>query len=153
MKKNPILFFLSLFLISVLTGCGMFPAEEETPLPLAGTVWRPVKLADCELLPAPGTDVRMIFQVAGKVGGSSGDNRFFGPYRLAAGGGMRIGPLSITWRTGPNRAYEERFLSALRLTAFYSIRGNTLSLLDEQHRPTAVFRGEPGFPVESGEKR
>ena len=59
---------------------------------------------------------------------------------------MRIGPLSVTRRLGPNRAYEERFLAVLRLTAFYAIRGRSLSLLDEQRRVLAEFRGEPGFP-------
>ncbi len=153
MKKNLILFFLSAVLLLIPTGCSMLPTGEEAPLPLSGTVWRPVKLADCDLLPAPGADVRLVFQVGSRVGGSAGDNRFFGPYRLVSGGGMKIGPLSVTWRNGPNRGYEERFLAALRRTAFYSIRGNTLTLLDEQRRETASFRGYAAFPVEPGEGR
>lgn len=146
MKKNPILFLVSAFLLIFSAGCSMFPEEEEVPLPLAGSVWRPVMLDGGEA-PAPAleSDVRLRFQVDGELSGSTGDNRFFGEYRLR-GDGMRIGPLSVTRRLGPNRAYEERFLAVLRLTAFYAIRGRSLSLLDEQRRVLAELRGEPGFP-------
>lgn len=144
MKKNPILLFAAAFLSAFLTGCGMLSADEETPLPLSGTLWRPEELPDGGPAPVPGADVRLIFRVDGKLGGSTGDNRFYGGYRLSSGGGMRIGALSVTWRNGPNRAYEERFLSILRLTAFYSIRGDVLTLLDGQHRILALFRGQAG---------
>ena len=38
MKKNPILLFAAAFRSALLTGCGMLPADEETPLPLSGTL-------------------------------------------------------------------------------------------------------------------
>jgi len=78
-----------------------------------------------------GAVVTAVFGDDGRVAGSGGCNRFFGPYALD-GRALAIGPLATTRRLCPESAgvgeQEAAFLAALGRVATWSIRENRLQL-------------------------
>lgn len=128
MKKIP---SIVTFAAILLTFCGC-AAPEKSAAPrdgeLAGTYWRPVN---------PMNYTYIEFTGDGRMVGSTGRNRFFGPVAYAKGKRIRLGPLATTRSklTELERTYEEQFISRLEATRGYVLDGDTLTLYDEERQP------------------
>lgn len=93
---------------------------------LAGTFWHPVGMPRFAYLEFIG-DGRMV--------GSTGRNRFFGPVAYAAGKRLRLGPLAYTRIPGPDRKLEDRFFAGIEETRGYVLDGDKLTLYNEERQP------------------
>ena len=120
---------LSAAALFALAGCAA--PERPSPPPdgeLAGTFWRPSHALKTTYIEFPGD---------GRVLGSSGRNRFFGPVAYAAGKRLRLGPLATTREPGSEteRQYEKEFFARLEATRGYVLDGDTLMLYNEEREP------------------
>ena len=92
----------------ILRGCG-----GDTMDLLAGQAWQ---LRDLAEGPEIGdVDVTLLIDPEGRIAGTSGCNRYFGPLEITGEGGLNIGPLAVTRRmcAAPEMAVEQAFLTAL----------------------------------------
>ena len=80
----------------------------------------------------PDSKVTIAFDPTGKVSGNASVNRFSGPFRFGADGGLEWPPVgfALTRTTGPSAlmAQERVFVEALRKTARYKVDGEELVL-------------------------
>lgn len=81
----------------LISGCVTSRPDAPEPTPLAGTEWRAASAPDATL--AFGTD--------GRVSGSTGCNRFSGPYTTGPDGALEVGPLGVTKRMCPPEQMEQ----------------------------------------------
>ena len=129
MKKFPSIIT---FAAILLTFCGCAAPKKTSPPrdgELAGTFWRPVK---------PMNYTYIEFTGDGRMVGSTGRNRFFGPVAYARGKRLRLGPLAISRAprmTETERQYEEEFISRIEATRGYVLDGDTLTLYNEERQP------------------
>ena len=101
---------------------------------LDGTAWALESIGD-EAAPAGAT---LVF-AEGQVGGTSGCNRFSGPYSAASGGvvgpSFQIGPMASTRRMcGPEQAFETRYFDALRGARRWLVDDDELELIGKGER-------------------
>jgi heat shock protein HslJ len=86
------------------------------------------------------------FGTDGRVSGSSGCNRFTGPYRLDDSDGIVIGPLAGTRKLCPDpevMALEQEYLAALQAAAHLELSAGHLTLRDTTGATQATFRRGP----------
>ena len=119
------------FAAALLVFCGCAAPEKSAPPrdgELAGTYWRPVN---------PMNYTYIEFTGDGRMVGSTGRNRFFGPVAYAKGKRIRLGPLATTRSklTRLESQYEEQFISRLEAARGYVLDGDTLTLYDEERQP------------------
>ena len=116
---------------AVLTGCCRVADDSSGMAGLAGTNWQVVALpGDAAYQPGgEGEPPTLLFGDDGQVGGHSGCNRFFGPFR-DSGDALAIGPLASTRMACPPplMALETAFLAALEATDGYRLEAGRLSL-------------------------
>lgn len=76
----------------------------------------------------------------GELSGTSGCNRFFGPYKVD-GNSISIGPLGTTLMACPEPLMEQEFgfTSSLQSAATYEISGDTLTLSDAAGEVVVTF--------------
>jgi heat shock protein HslJ len=82
----------------------------------------------------------------GRVSGSSGCNRFTGPYRLDDTDAITIGPLAGTGRRCPDpevMALEQEYLAALQAATQLEVSAQHLTLRDAGGATQATFRRAP----------
>ena len=82
-----------------------------------------------------------VFDADGRVSGSSGCNRYMGPYQQAGGGALTIGPLAST-RIACEQALmdqETAYLNALQATTRYAFENDMLVLRDASGATQAIF--------------
>lgn len=72
--------------------------------------------------------------------GEAACNRFAGPFELAGGRQLRLGPLMSTRMACPDLAVESRFMKALNDTRHYRINANMLSLFGVDTLGTPLAR-------------
>lgn len=140
----------SAFVLCTTIAAACAPARvETTAAPLAGRDWRLVELGG---MPAVGGNdsgrtVRIRFDAdSGRVHGSGGCNRLFGPYKLS-GDSLRLGPLASTKMAcldDQSNRQETAFLAALDDTRSYRISGDTLSLVGSSGLLALLVAGPGG---------
>jgi heat shock protein HslJ len=109
---------------------------------LEGTLWalESYQSRDGETVDAvPNSGARAEFD-NGEVSGTSGCNRFFGPYEVD-GNSISIGPLGSTLMACPEPLMEQEFgfMTALQSAATYGITGDTLELSNSDGEVVATF--------------
>jgi len=94
--------------------------------------------------PAAGSPVTLEFDAWGRAAGSSGCNRFTGPYATERSGSLSFGRLASTRRAclEPLMSQETRFLQALERTTGYLLRRGTLKLTDAAGQVLLVFTAD-----------
>ncbi len=80
--------------------------------------------------------------VESRVQGTSGCNRFSGPYQLTGGESFTVSKVVTTRMACSNKNDEPGFLSALQNTAFSKIEGNSLLFLDKDENVILEFTKE-----------
>src|SRR5581483_329661 len=99
-----------------------------------GVEWHLVKwiVDGAERSLVPDSKVTIAFDPTGKVSGNASVNRFSGPFRFGADGGLEWPPVgfALTRTSGPSAlmAQERAFVDALRKTARYKVAGEELVL-------------------------
>lgn len=127
MKNFLLMTALSALTVMFVTGCGTPTGGAPKPKgELAGSFWKPVD--------SP-RNTYIEFTDDGRMVGNTGCNRFFGPVAYARGKRIRLGPLALTRNEGPERKYEERFISGIDDTRGYVLDGDTLTLYNEERQP------------------
>lgn len=84
------------------------------------------------------------FDAGGRAAGSSGCNRFTGPYATERPESLSFGRLASTMRAclEPLMSQETRFLQALERTTGYLLRRGTLKLTDAAGQVLLVFTAD-----------
>ncbi|MFV1857991.1 MAG: META domain-containing protein, partial [Anaerolineales bacterium] len=129
--------------VLVLAACA--PAGEDASL--EGTLWEleSYQNSEGETIDAlPDSGARADFE-NGELSGTSGCNRFFGPYEVD-GNSISIGPLGATLMACPEPLMEQEFgfTSSLQSATTYEISGDTLTLSDAEGEVVVTFvEGEP----------
>lgn len=77
----------------------------------------------------------MEFTGDGRMVGSVGNDRFFGPVAYAKGKRLRLGPLAATRAPGKQHKITELFVARVEATRGYVLDGDTLTLYDEERQP------------------
>ena len=122
-------------LLSVCGGCRSARPEKPRDGELAGTFWKPVGSPQFAYIEFIG-DGRMV--------GSTGGNRFFGPVAYAKGKRLRLGPLAATRIPGADRKFEESFFARIEETRGYVLDGDKLTLYNEERQPVMeLYRLKP----------
>jgi heat shock protein HslJ len=105
---------------------------------LAGTQWVLSTLDGAAAIEA--AQATLNFDAEGRITGSDGCNRFFGPYRVA-GDALVFSQLGGTLMACPPDMMEQArsFTRALMSTNTFSMAGGTLTLLDENGAALATF--------------
>lgn len=118
--------FAALLLVS--GGCKSAPPPAPRDGELAGSFWKPAGSPRYSYIEFIGD---------GRVVGSTGYNRFFGPVAYAEGKRLRIGPLAATRVPGAERGkkYEEEFFARIEETRGYVLDGDKLTLYNEERQP------------------
>lgn len=121
--------------IAFLGGCAV------TDVPLKETVWIPVSGSPVQA-PATGDGVRAWFSIdrENRLTGNGGVNQIIGSVKTAEDGKLIFNPPATTRMAGPNLPYESAFLKALEETRSYQLSGDTLTLLDQNGKPLAIFK-------------
>ena len=98
---------------------------------LTDVAWRLTNLGEMNV--EPDTRMSIRFEVAGKMGGDAGCNRFFGSYELTEGK-LVFGPVAATRMAcpEPDNSLEISFLEALSTTSTAARAESRLALKDEQ---------------------
>ncbi|MCS6847742.1 MAG: META domain-containing protein [Anaerolineae bacterium] len=114
---------------------------------LAGTMWTVLsynngKQAVVSVI--TGTELTVMFDAEGRIGGNAGCNNFTGPYKTEDGGKITIGPLASTRKLCniPEGVMEQeaQFLAALETAATYRIEGDRLQLRTADGAMAANFQ-------------
>ncbi len=114
-------------LLLVSGGCKSAPKPaEKRDGELAGTFWKPANSPQFAYIEFIG-DGRMV--------GSTGRNRFFGPVAYAPGKRIRLGPLAATRIPGAEKKFEETFYARIEETRGYVLDGDKLTLYNEERQP------------------
>jgi heat shock protein HslJ len=121
----------------------MVPHEPE---PLVGTNWTLASLhtEDAVSSVISGTTITAVFDDEGRVAGSAGCNRYFGPYTLE-GDSLSIGELGTTrmYCPGPGIMEQEAgYLDTLSKAAGFMIEGSRMSLVNANGRTLLTFTAE-----------
>lgn len=112
-------------------------------VPLAGTMW---KLASMEGIPATAISAEadaftLMFESQEKmVAGRTNCNRFFGKYQ-EMGTDLEFTEMGMTRMACPDMQYEDAFVKMLDEVDGFKIKGDELTLMDDDHQ-LAVFRAE-----------
>jgi len=133
LKILGVLFFLNILLVSCSSG-------DKQASPLQVTVWKPVKIFDQKIDAA--TRAEITFQEDLSVNGNGGVNRFVGRYNLNEPDGLAFSPLASTKMAALDTkvaAAEDNFFKALAQTKKYTLKGNKLTLLDDNGKPLVVL--------------
>ena len=136
MKINKIWMAVAAFCAAMLIGgCAV------TDVPLKETVWIPVSGSPVQA-PATGDGVRAWFSIdrENRLTGNGGVNQIIGSVKTAGDGKLIFNPPATTRMAGPNLPYESAFLKALEETRSYQLSGETLTLLDQNGKPLAIFK-------------
>ena len=118
----------ALLALGMLLAAGCAAPGKRRPRPdgeLAGSFWKPAN--------AP-LNIYIEFTGDGRMVGSTGNNRFFGPVAYAKGKRIRLGPLAATRNRGAEK-YEEQFFARIDDTRGYVLDGDTLTLYNEDRQP------------------
>ena len=118
--------FVFTVLLLVSGGCKSAPPPVPRDGELAGSFWKPAGSPQFAYIEFIGD---------GRVVGSTGHNRFFGPVAYAKGKRIRIGPLAATRTPGAGKKYEDDFFSRIRETRGYVLDGDKLTLYNEERQP------------------
>jgi len=134
--------WLMFVMLLLLFGCvSPEPAAEKT-YPLENTDWKPVAIYEQgNLVLSADAEVKIVFKDK-KVNGCAGDNYFFGSYQNNLGNNLKIGPLGVTRRIGPNADYELKFLQMLDMTRSYRIADDELILFNDQGAEIGRFKAK-----------
>jgi heat shock protein HslJ len=137
-----------LFIIGLCAGSLIFAAcssPDSTKVSggeVTGKVWNLTLLKDKELL--PGSYITAQFTSDGKVGGSSGCNRYAGSY-ASSGNTLQItSPLASTMMACPQELMDQEtaYLTALGEVKFYSVTGDQLTLSDANNKSLLVYKAQ-----------
>jgi heat shock protein HslJ len=116
------------------------PGGQTGQVPLVGTYWRLVGLADLKAVDQPGTrEPHVIFHAAGSITGSDGCNTFRGGYTLSQES-LKVGVQVATLASCalPDRL-DRRFRELLVITRSWKIAEGVLTLLDDRGATLARF--------------
>ena len=116
--------FAALALVS--GGCKSEPPPAPRDGELAGSFWKPAGSPQYSYIEFIGD---------GRVVGSTGHNRFFGPVAYAKGKRIRLGPLAATRIPGAGKKYEDEFFARIDETRGYVLDGDKLTLYNEERQP------------------
>ena len=116
--------FAALLLVS--GGCKSAPPPAPRDGELAGSFWKPAGSPQSAYIEFIGD---------GRVVGSTGSNRFFGPVAYAEGKRIRIGPLAATRIPGAGKKYEDEFFARLEEVRGYVLDDDKLTLYNEDRQP------------------
>ncbi|MEA3277547.1 MAG: META domain-containing protein [Pseudomonadota bacterium] len=121
---------------------------ELQPMPLIGTSWSLAFYNNGKqalVSPLSGTEIRLELGDDGNLGGHSGCNRYFGPYRLERSG-LEIGPIAASrmacLRPEGLMEQESAYLRALATVTGYQVEGSELRLLNADGKVAARFRAQ-----------
>ncbi len=109
---------------------------------VTGMVWNLTQLKDQELL--PGSNITALFTTDGKVGGSSGCNRYSGSY-TSSGNSLEItSPLASTMMACSQELMDQEsaYLTALAEVKTFSVTGEQLTLSDANNKSILVFKAQ-----------
>ncbi|MCD6289750.1 MAG: META domain-containing protein [Anaerolineae bacterium] len=123
------------------------PVETPRPLgknPLVGTRWELEGMGPVGAEQPLSAKVHITLQFGkdGRVAGSSGCNRYSGPYTVKTGGSISLGPLGVTRMACLEEAVarlEHKYLSALDKVSTFSLEDDRLRLLYNDGRDALVF--------------
>ncbi|MBT3812108.1 MAG: META domain-containing protein [Gammaproteobacteria bacterium] len=86
----------------------------------------------------------------GRVGGSTGCNRYFGSYQLMGGEGVQISQPGLTMMVCPEKiaAQEYQYLKNLADINFFLLQESKLQLLDARRQVRLIFQNLPPLTLE-----
>ncbi len=110
--------------------------------PIVGTTWQ---LASLGATAPTGSEATITFGDDGRVYGTTGCNRYFGTYELAAGGALSLSQVGSTRMACPSSdmAQETQFLDALSRADRVEVDGGRLALVGGGDE-LLTFRATPG---------
>jgi putative lipoprotein len=125
-----------LLVLALAAGCGGEDGESGDPTSLEGVPWELVSGVDVP----QGAQAPTATFVDGTVSGSSGCNRYTGPYTLD-GDSLELGPIAATLMAcpPPADAIERDYLAALERVAVWEVADDELVLHDAEHEELLRF--------------
>lgn len=138
-------FLLSLGLCTglfILAACASTTAPQAGGGDLTGQMWELSLLNEKELVPS--TSISALFTSDGKVGGSSGCNRYSGTYTVSGNTFQISSPLASTMMACPQEIMDQEsaYLKALSEVKTYSVTGDQLTLNDANNKTILVFKAQ-----------
>ncbi len=137
--NTTMIWFVASVVVSIVgvTGCKSHSDRAAAAPPgvesLQSSTWHLTKLGGRDV-PAS-AEITLELLPDGKLGGSTGVNRYFGTYKSLGAGQLGFSPLGSTRRAGPPDAMkrESDFLAAMQLVGAYRVDGGMLVLTDGQN--------------------
>jgi len=135
MKRNPLMLIALLVVPSLLlSACGTGAGSGSITASLAGTSWKLVSYGPVSspVSAVPGVETSLIFGADGQVSGSLGCNSFGGKYEEKDGSVTFSEVIStmMACTDGSRMAQEQSAFRLLNGTDTYTLKGETLTLLD-----------------------
>jgi heat shock protein HslJ len=137
--------FLILYLwtgLLILAGCATLTAQQGTQRDLTGTIWNLSSFFGKELVPGSGITVE--FTSDGKIGGSSGCNRYVGTYKADGNSLLISSPLASTMMACSQEimAQETAYLQALGEVRSFTVARDQLTLEAAGGKGLMVFNAQ-----------
>jgi heat shock protein HslJ len=126
----------------ILTACNLQGSTKDGGGDVTGKVWNLTLLQGKELL--PGSNITAQFTTDGKVGGSSGCNRYAGSY-ASSGNSLQItSPLASTMMACAQELMDQEtaYLTALSEVKTFSVTDDQLTLSDASSKSILVFKAQ-----------
>jgi heat shock protein HslJ len=126
----------------ILAGCGALPAQQGTQRDLTRTMWNLSSFIGKELVPGSGITVE--FTTDGKMGGSSGCNRYTGAYKVEGNSLLISSPLASTMMACSQELMDQEtaYLQALGEVRSFTASGDQLTLKDAGGNDLMVFSAQ-----------
>jgi heat shock protein HslJ len=141
--KKVFLYIIGLCVSSlILAACSSLGSTQGGWGEVTGKVWNLTLLKDKELL--PGSNITAQFTSDGKVGGSSGCNRYAGSY-TSAGNTLQItSPLASTMMACAQELMDQEtaYLTALSEVKTYSVTGDQLTLSNANNKSLLIYKAQ-----------
>jgi heat shock protein HslJ len=125
-----------------LAGCGTLTAQQGTQRDLTGTLWSLSSFIGKELVPGSGITVE--FTSDGKIGGSSGCNRYAGAYKVDGNSLLISSPLASTMMACSEEVMDQEtaYLQALGDVRSFTASQDQLTLKDAGGNDMMAFNAQ-----------